>query len=169
MSSEKRDPKKYGVREIGSSFPDPDLNLSDYANTMYLVGIDGADQFDAWVEELDIKIYLVGQTKGSVVYYVNDIAVADPAAGSWQEMDADSYTVPAVANGLILRIAETGGNDRFANVRHGDSTDTWTLDVGNDTHIQAAVGISDSNVWDENIGHADIDVTIAAYTITSAN
>ena len=169
ISSENKDPKKFGVRETGSSFPDPTEKINDYSSTMYLVGIDGSDEFEVWVEELDIKIYVVAQTKGSVVYYTNDVAVTDPATGSWQELDADTYTVPAVANGLILRIAETGSVDTIANVRHGDSTDAWTPDVGEVTHIQAAVGIDEDNLWDVYIGTTDIDVTIAAYTRTVAN
>jgi hypothetical protein len=169
ISSEHKDPKKYAVREIGSSFSNTGLKLFDYSNSMYFVGIDSANQFDVWVEELDIKIYLVAQTKGSVVYYVNDLAVTDPATGSFEAIDADTYSVPAVANGLILSIEESGGTDRIANVRHGDSTDAWTPDVGSDTHIQAAIGINDDNVWDEYIEDGDIDVSIAAYTRTIAN
>lgn len=169
IDSVNKDAKKYAVREIGSSFSNTDLKLFDYSNSMYLVGIDGSDRFDVWVEELDIKIYLVAQTKGSVVYYSNDLAVTDPATGSFQAIDADTYAVPAVANGLILSIEESGGNDTITNVRHGDSTDAWTPDVGSDTHIQAAIGINDSNVWDEYIEDTAIDVTIAAYTRTIAN
>jgi len=37
------------------------------------------------------------------------------------------------------------------------------------THIQTAIGISDSNVWDEYIEDVEVDVTIAAYTRTVAN
>ena len=93
--------------------------------------------------------------------------VADPAVGSFQEIDADVYTVPAVANGLILRVVSA--STQISGLRHGDSTDTWTPDVGGGTHIQAAIGINDSNVWDEYIEHPAVDVTIAAYTITIAN
>ena len=39
-----------------------------------------------------------------MVYYSDDLAVSDPVTGSFQEIDADTYSVPAVANGLILRI-----------------------------------------------------------------
>ena len=88
-----------------------------------------------------------------MVYYSDDLAVADPATGSFQEIDADTYPVPAVANGLILRVTSTG-DDRISGIRHGDSTDTWTPDVGGGTHIQAAIGINDSNVWDEYIEDA---------------
>jgi hypothetical protein len=163
------DDRIYGVREIGSSFSTITMDLENRSSTMYLVGIDANDQFEVYHEDFDdVKFYLVGQTKGSVVYYSDDLAVSDPVTGSFQEIDADSYSVPAVANGLILRITSTG-DDRISGLRHGDSTDTWTPDVGGGTHIHAAIGINDSNVWDEYIEDAEVDVTIAAYTRTVAN
>ena len=159
----------YGVREVGSSFNTTNRELENWSSTMYLVGIDVNDQFKVYHEDFhDTKFYLVGQTKGSVVYYSNDLNVADPATGSFQEIDADGYAVPTVANGLILRVVSTD-SDYISGLRHGDSTDSWTPDVGGGTHIQAAIGINDSNVWDEYIQHADVDVTIAAYTRTIAN
>ena len=163
------DDRDYGVLEIGSSFSTITTDLENRSSTMYVVGIDDNDQFEVYHEDYDdVKFYLVGQTKGSVVYYSDDLAVADPATGSFQEIDADTYSVPAVANGLILRVTSTG-DDRISGIRRGDSTDTWTPDVGGGTHIQAAIGINDSNVWDEYIEDAEVDVTIAAYTRTVAN
>jgi len=161
--------RNYGVREVGSSFNTTNRDLENQSSTMYLVGIDVNDQFEVYHEDFDdTKFYLVGQTKGSVVYYVDDLAVADPATGSFQEIDADDYGVPAAANGLILRVVSIGG-DEISGLRHGDSTDSWTPDVGGGTHIQAGIGINESNVWDEYIEDTDVDVTIAAYTITIPN
>ena len=161
--------KNYGVREIGSSFSTTNRDLENNSSTMYLVGLDSSYQFEVYHEDFsDTKFYLVGQTKGSVVYFSNDVAVVDPATGSFQELDADSYTVPAIATGLILRVVSTDA-DYISGLRHGDSTDSWTPDVGGGTHIQAAIGINDDNVWDEYIEDAAVDVTIAAYTITIAN
>jgi hypothetical protein len=161
--------RDYGVREIGSSFSTTNRDLENRSSTMYLVGLDASYQFEVYHEDFeDVKFYLVSQTKGSVVYFSNDVTVVDPATGSFQEIDADSYTVPAAATGLILRVVSTDGDEK-SGFRHGDSTDAWTPDVGGGTHIQAAVGINDSNVWDEYIEDEDVDVTIAAYTITIAN
>lgn len=115
-----------------------------------------------------MKFYLVGQTKGSVVYYTNDLAVSDPATGSFQEIDADTYSVPAIANGLILRVVSTGTNLKSA-FRQGDSTDDWTPDIRGGNHIHAAVGINDDNMWDEYIEGTSVDVSIVAYTRTISN
>lgn len=169
IASTQDDDRDYGVREVGSSFSTTNRDLENRSSTMYLVGIDANDQFEVYHTDFDdVKFYLVGQTRGSVVYYSDDLAVSDPATGSFQEIDADTYAVPAVANGLILRVT-SASNDRISGLRHGDSTDTWTPDVGGDTHIQAAIGINDSNVWDEYIEDAEVDVTIAAYTRTITN
>ena len=160
----------YGIREVGSSFPTPVVQLPAYGNTMYLVGINGSDQFQAWIESVEFtKVYLVGETKGSVVYYTNDLAVADPSTGSWQEVDADTSGVAAEANGLIFRVDNDGGSDRKAGFRHGDSTDDWNGDIEGDAHLQAGTGINSDNVWDEYIENASLDVHIAAYTKTTAN
>ena len=161
--------RNYGVREIDSSFNTTNRDLEDNSSTMYLVGLDSSYQFEVYHEDfVDTKFYLVGQTKGSVVYFSNDVAVLDPTPGSFEEIDAKSYTVPAIANGLILRVVSTSGDFR-SGLKHGDSDDTWAPDVGGGTHIQAAIGINDDNVWLEHIEDADVDVTIAAYTITIAN
>ena len=97
--------RDYGVREVGSSFSTTNRELERRSSTLHVVGIDGNDQFEVYNEKFnEVKFYLVGQTKGSVVYYSDDLAVSDPVTGSFQEIDADTYSVPAVANGLILRI-----------------------------------------------------------------
>ena len=97
------------MQEIGSIFSTITTDLENGSSTMYVVGIDDNDQFEVSHEDYDdVKFYLVGQTKGSVVYSSDDLAVADPATGSFQEIDADTYSVPAVANGLILRVTSTG-------------------------------------------------------------
>lgn len=158
--------RDYAIRESGSGFNTTNRELYDNGNTMYLVGINAADQFDAFIEDVaDIQVYLVGQTKGSVVYNLEDVAVADPTTGSWQELDADNYNVPAAANGVFLRIENRDGIGRMAGIRHGDSTDAWTPDVGNDTHLMAGTGINADNVWDEYMENTNLDFYIAAYTV----
>ena len=161
--------RNYGVREVGSSFSTTNRDLENFSSTMYLVGLDANYQFEVYHTDFDdVKFYLVGQTKGSVVYYTNDLAVSDPATGSFQEIDADTYSVPAIANGLFLRVVSTG-TSQISALRHGASTDDWTPDIGGGNHIHAAVGINDNNVWDEHIGAAAVDVSIAAYTRTISN
>ncbi|MCH8349223.1 MAG: hypothetical protein IIB29_03125 [Chloroflexi bacterium] len=170
IDSTKNGDVKYGIRETGSSFPEPQSDLRKYSNTMYLVGINAADQFQAWIGDVaTVKVYLVGQTKDSVVYYIEDVAVADPALDSWQELDADTYSVPTEANGLIFRAGTTGGKARKAGFRHGDSTDDWNGDIERRSHLQGGTGIRADNVWDEYLEHAQVDVFIAAYTKALTN
>ena len=169
VDSQRGPSSDYALREVGSSFNTTSQEIEGYGNTMYLVGIDGNDQFQAYIQTAEIKIFLVGQTKESVVYYTDDLAVTDPTAGSWQEIDADTYSVPTTANGLIFWVNNGGASDRKAGLRHGDSTDDWNADVGGRTHLQAATGIRSDNVWDEYLEHANLDVYIAAYTVPLTN
>jgi hypothetical protein len=158
--------RDFGVREVGSSFNVTDKELEEYGNTMYMVGIDGNNEFDFYRENAWINVYLVAQTKGSVVYYVDDIQVADPPTGSWQELDADDYSVPSEASGLVFRVYNnSSSNDRRIGLTHGDSTDSWNTDIGNMTQFQASVGINDDNIWDEYMESTAVGVQIAAYTI----
>ena len=131
---------------------------------MYLVGLNASKEFQAYLETTDVKIYLVGQTKGSVVYYVDDKVVTDPTTGSWQLLDADDYSIPTAANGLVFLAEQpvAGGEPGF---RHGDSTDDWNKKVSSVTHIQAGVGLDDDNQWGEYMQETSADVFIAAYTL----
>ena len=162
VSSSDRD---YSIREVGSSYTTTNWELEVYGNTMFVVHLDGADQFEAYIQDANVKIYLIGQTKGSVAYFTDDITVSDPLLGSWQELDADSYGIPDSATGLFLHVElNTGVSDAKINFRHGDSTDDWNGDIGGGTHFQAAVGLRNDNVWDQYMEHAFTDVYIAAYT-----
>ena len=169
VDSQRGPASDYAVREVGSIFNTTNLEMEGYGNTMYLVGIDANDQFEVYIQTTDVKVFLVGETKGSVVYIVNDTAVADPATGSWQPLDADDSAIPEAANGLFLRAAISSGTDRIAAIRHADSTDAWTPDVGRGTHMMAGTGISSDNIWDEYIENASVDVSIAAYTVPLTN
>ena len=46
-----------------------------------MVGIYAADQLEAYIEDTNLKIISVGQTKDSVVYYTEDVAIAGPTLG----------------------------------------------------------------------------------------
>ncbi len=162
ISSNDRD---YGIREVGSSFSTVTRELEEYGNTMYLVGLDGSYRFDAYIQDASVRIYLVGQTKSSVVYHVDDVPVADPIAGVWQELDADDLSVPTHAGGLLLyAVNNNSGSDRMFAVRPGSSGDDWSKDIGNHNHLQAFVALRGDNVWDEYIESGAADVFIAGFT-----
>ena len=158
----------YGVREVGSSFATTNRELGPYGNTMYMVGIDSSDQFDIYIENSNLKIYLVGQTKGSVVYYTDDVGLADPSLGSWQQLDADTDVAPAVSSDAVglLFWAENSdtGNDYRVSFREGDSSDDWNSDIQRNTHLQAVVGINTANIWGEQLENAAVNVSVAGYT-----
>ena len=157
--------RDYGVRETGSSDSATGYELGPYGSSMYLVGIDGSDSFDAYIQDAAVSIYLVGRTKGSVTYYSSDISVPDPATGAWQSLDADSHGIPAGANGLVLRAVNTSTSSNLKlGIRHGASTDEHSGDIELGTHLQAGVGLRDDNLWDEYIEGGSLEVYIAAYT-----
>ena len=160
--------RNYGVRESESSFSITSRKVGPYENTMYLVGIDGSDQFDVYIENSNVKVYLVGQTKGSVVYYTNDVALSDPTLGSWQQLDADTDVTPAVSSdavGLLFWAENTDASaDHRASFREGGSTDNWNGDLQRDTHLLAMVGITSANAWDEFLADAAVNVSVAGYT-----
>jgi len=154
--------RTYGIREVLSSYSTTNLTLLSKGVTMYLVGLDAGKKFEVWTENAGIDIFLVGQTKGSVVYYVNDLLVPDPPFNSWQQLDADDFAVDAIANGLVFLLETTATKD--VGLRHADSTDDWNKKVDATTHIQGAVGINDANQWDTFIEDTTVETFIAAYT-----
>ncbi len=156
----------YAIREVGSSDNDTANVINGQGNTLYVVGIDGLDQFDAYLATADIDIYLIAQTKGSLVFYPADVAVSDPSLNSWQGIDADTYSVPWAANGLILRAENEQNKRNDIGFRHGDSADDWNKQLWNNGHFQAAIGLNDANVWDEYMGSVNVNVAIAAHTVS---
>ena len=155
------DAKRYGIREVGSSYSTTSLTTPVKGNTMYLVGLDGNKEFETYLEGAT-NIYLVGQTKGSVVYYTNDLVATDPVTGVWASLDADTFGVDTTANGLLLH-AEVA-NESDIGFRHADSTDNWNKKLPAGSHVQAAVGINSSNLWDEYMEDLGTDISIAGYT-----
>jgi hypothetical protein len=154
------------IRETGSSFSATNRELSNYGNTMYVVGLDSSKRFDAYVQLTTTRIFLIGQTKSSVSFYVNDVGVANPTLGSWQKIDADNYAVPSAANGLFLYANNPDGSKREVAFRHGDSTDNWARkDVWANGDFQAGIGLNSANEWGEFLEVATTNVQIAAYTI----
>jgi hypothetical protein len=159
----KSEDKVYGIREVGASLPLVDEGLKEWAFTMYLVGLNSQNHFEALVETADFRIYLAGQTKSSVNYYNLDATVADPSIGSWQTLDADDYNVPAISNGLILYVDTNSGTEELG-FRHGDSTNDWNRDIKDKTHLQAGVGLNSANQWDMYMQNTNDDARIAGYT-----
>ena len=156
--------EEFAIREVGSAYSQTTLGLRRYQTTMYVVGLNGAKQFEAWVSDTNIRLYLMAQTKGTFVYLDPYIPVADPSLGSWESFDADDYGIPAIAGGLIMHV-ESPAVGRMA-FRHGDSYDNWgpnSTEIDNDSLFQAPVGINVANEWDEYMEFATDDVYIAAY------
>ena len=96
--------------------------------------------------------------------------MANPTTNSWQELDADTFAIPAAANGLIFRAENNDEeSDLRLGFRHADSLDDWNKDLGRGTHFQAAIGLRADNVWDQYVEEGDeedegVSVSIAAYT-----
>ena len=152
----------YGMRELTSG--DIALSMRNHRSRMHVVGLDAAKTFKAYIESTGVKIYLVGQTKGSVVYYTNNVAVTDPTTGSWQPRDADNYGVAAEADGLFLSVWNSGSVTDIS-FRHGDSSDNFAeRKLNGNKGFQAAAGLNAANEWGEYMGTTNVDVYIAGYT-----
>ena len=142
--------------------------LDEYGNTMYVVGLSPNKRFEVFAETTQVRFYLVGQTKGSIVYYNPDVAVADPTTGGWtptpQELDADGYGILPRANGLFFHVTNQDASKRVS-FRRGDSTDDWNGHTGTTKQaLMAAVGLDNDNEWDEHMEATDAAVSIAAYS-----
>jgi dipeptidyl aminopeptidase/acylaminoacyl peptidase len=165
VDSTASDDRDFAIREIGSGDTITSGELEQYGSTMYVSGIDASDQFQVYIEDSSVKVYLVARSKGSVVYYSTNVSVADPATGSWQELDADDASIPSGANGTILEVANSSvSTDYKLGIRHGEATHNWNADIDDGTHLQGIAGLDDSNRWEQYAQDADLDISIAAYT-----
>ena len=166
FDSEDGGDKKFAARQVGSNFDITDRKMEKRSNSMYMVGLNPSKHFEAYIETTNIKIYLIGQTKGSVKYYSLDIPVADPATGSWQTIDADTYNIPAAATGLILLTENSDKDNKLRlSLRHGDNTtDNYNGVIAGKNLFQSAVGLNSLNIWYEFMEDDKFDVYISAYT-----
>ena len=155
------DARRYGIREVGSSDSTTSLRTPSRGNTMYLVGLDSTKRFETYLDSAT-NIYLVGQSKGSVGYYTNDIIATNPGTGIWSSLDADTFGVDAAANGLLLHVEMTNESD--ISFRHPDSTDNLVKKLPAGSHVQAAVGLNTGNLWEERLEDPLTIISIAAYT-----
>jgi hypothetical protein len=155
----------YAIREIGSADNDTANVIPSQANTLYLVGIDGNDQFEAYLETADVNIYMVAQTKGSVVYNVTDVPVTDPSLNSWQQIDATAYGVPTTATGVIFHAENEQNKRNDLGLREGDSTDDWNKSLAQNAHLQGPAGLNGLSEWGQYQGSANITGSVAAYTL----
>ncbi len=166
IASQDASSRTYAIREVGSTDQQtPAYGLEQYGDSMYLVGLNAAKQFEANIQATTVKIYLVAQTKGSVVYYTNDTALPD--ISSWVSRDADDFSVPEGANGLIFYSYNTSTTNRRNQAYfHGDSTQTYRGNLGyqGPNATQSATGLNDANVWKQFQEASTIDAYIAAYT-----
>ena len=168
--------RAYGIREVGSSYSTTNRELEEYGNTMYLVGINASDQFDAYIENANVKIYLEGQSKGSVVYYTDDIPVLDPPTGSYQELDADDYSVSGDANGLIflaqnalggipqtVTLQVTDGWDESLQKLLSDDGKVYVVQTSDDDRWTVSTGSFTSFEFDQNVPAGSIIQSVKVY------
>jgi hypothetical protein len=154
----------YGIRETGSTFSSTTNTLSSEGNTMYAVGIDANNKFDIYLANSSINVYLIARSDRSLVFYTDDVAVTDPSIGSWQSIDADTYSVPDGASGLFLYAANNQNKRNDFGVRKVGSTDDFDKGLWSDGHLIGPVGLDSENAWEEYLGATNVDISIAAYT-----
>jgi hypothetical protein len=155
----------YAVREIGSADSDTANVIPGQSNALYMVGIDGNNQSEAYLETADINIYMIAQTKGSVVYNVTDVAVTDPSFNSWQQIDATACGVPTAATGVIFHAENEQNKRNNLGLREGDSTDDWNKSLAQNAHLQGVAGLNGLSEWGQYQGSANITGSVAAYTL----
>ena len=103
--------------------------LSLVGRQAFLTAYEGTANVDAIAQHVERHF-----SEDSIVRELG-IAVADPALGSWQELDADTYAVPIEANGLFFRAGTTEVADLKAGFSHGDSSDDWSGDIEAKTDV----------------------------------
>jgi hypothetical protein len=115
----------YRLRKKGSSDNFPYNAVISGGHLGAFVGLDSLRRFQAYIESLDLRIYLVGYTDQAAYFFDNyqPIDVPPAAAHWWEDKNLSPY-IPTEATGVIVLLYdEAGASTQAAGVRKKGSTD----------------------------------------------
>ena len=148
-----------GVTEYSWGLQHPDSTddrsavLEDKSWVVASTGINSSDQFECYIENAQIEIWIEGYILNAEGSFVDDGIDKTPgSAGSYQLVDISSDTGGETAKVAIFQIHTTGIDSEFAAVPYN-----WTTDIRGDTNAgdlrYVWVGLDGSercNIWVEN-------------------
>jgi hypothetical protein len=163
--------KSVDVRKKGSTDDEYDSQSlgGDSSYTIALVGIDSNRKFQAKIQTIDMKIYLVGYADDAVTFFTNKIDYSESSTfGSWVDVDPSS-DVPEGATGVIVRFCiRATGADLDAAVRKKGSTDDFNQKAifayWSKSFIYCLCGVDSNRKFQQYVESGDVDLYLVGYT-----
>jgi len=130
-----------------------------------IVGVNSSYCFQAKIEDTTIKIYLIGITDQSVVFFTNAIDKSTGTTSSWVTVDVSS-NVSSTATGVFVMLININSLTGYGTIRAGGSTDSRTgcIEILKNGYIRMGVGLNSSKQFQQYITDTEVDLYIIAYT-----
>jgi PKD repeat protein len=113
-----------GIRKKGST-DDIKGKLAAYAHSWAFIGVDASQKFQAYIENTNVKIYVVGYSLYGMAFLDNAVDKT-PGSTGWQDIDC-SGQVEHDPDGLIFMVKNiTADALRSYGIRKNGSTDEYT-------------------------------------------
>ena len=141
---------------------------STYSYIYALCGVDTSRIFEHYADSANVKLYLVGYTKGSKITFktnVDDVSLGDGETGGWYDKDITSETA-SDADGaiIIIRNKTTGQGTQYEAVRKNGSTDTESYKKNiQGGMLHSAIGLDSSQIFEGYVDANTIDFYLIGY------
>jgi len=154
------------VRKNGATYDITQNRVRQHGHIYALCAVDEDRIFEAYVEDLSVKLYLVGYTD-SAVFFFDDPTAHDYSLnvnGSWQDIDL-SGDVPANATGVIIWEVNTGAAGEIGAVRCRGSTDDYSSNGQfiNRGHRYSLIAVDSNRFIEGYISDVVVDFYLVGY------
>jgi len=150
-----------GVRKNGSTDDRHASNQLEGDLRGYMIGVDNAEKFEAWVEDKDqVTVYLFGWLTAGVSTWANGKDYSTGTTGSWVDVDVSS-DVPAGNTGAFFHL--WGGNSEYAGgIRQNGTSITNNFDITNQQFCW--VELDAARIAEQWVESTSLDLYLLGYT-----
>ena len=128
-----------------------------------IVGLNSSRQFEQYIENSAVDVYLWGYFEDEVVMFTNAVDVSTATTGSYVDVDISPYTGADTAVAAICTSnTVNGGTDAQFYARKNGSTDDRYRAV-NDTGHYFIVGLDSSQIFEQKIDNVVQDCYVLGY------
>jgi hypothetical protein len=154
--------RSYALRKKGST----DNRITDIRRTMCgmaIVGVDGAETSELYIEDMNVELYLQGYVTGGAVFFTNAKDYSTSSLGNYVSVDITAELGGNNANMALLEI-DPSDNDwyDFALRGNGQSHDYY-LPVH---HTFAAIALDANDIFQQKIEHTNYNIYLVGYSLT---
>ncbi|KKM93233.1 hypothetical protein LCGC14_1210400, partial [marine sediment metagenome] len=149
-----------GVRKNGSTDDRRNVMEHDWA----MIGVDANGVFEAWANDANVIINLVGYTDANWTYNTNADDVSLVPINVWTDIDVS--TEAPNATGVIVEIISTGNFN--VGLRMNGSGDNRVVPVIAGSHLFTVIGVDAGQIFEGQISNVGADFYLIGYVTDGA-